>query len=257
MTPRPSLRTLLPALLAIAVAAAPILAQDEDRWTVSGELGASLFFGNTEQATLTSRVSAELADSVRELSADARFAYGEATGADEEPFVIKRSWQVGLSYDHHPFESWSPFVTGTLESSFEKRIEQRYNLGAGGKYTLDRTPSRRVDLSVALLAERTNPSDNMAGPADTELLARWSARLRARRSLAEDRLTLSHETFYGPEFSHFSDFTLTTTTSAAYQLNQVVALKLTFVDNYDSEAVGRGARTNNDGQLFFSVLSSF
>lgn len=249
-------RTFAFVVLAVAVGASPARAQDGGPWTVSGELGASLFFGNTNQATLTSRLSGELADSARELSTDAGFTYGEATDADGADFVIKRSWEVGLTYDHRPFERWSPFVLGKLESSFEKRIEQRYNLGAGGKYTLDRTPERRLDLSVALLAERTNPSDERPA-AGTETLARWSTRVRARRSWADDRLKLSHETFYRPELAAPSDFTLTTTTSVSFQLNDVVALKVTFVDNYDTEATGRGARTNNDGQLFFSVLSSF
>lgn len=256
MTLHPAAFALLSAFLSAAVAVAPLAGQEDDRWTVSGELGASLFFGNTEQATLTSRLSAEMADSVRELSADGRFSYGEATDAEGSDFVIKRSWEVGVAYDHHPFERWSPFVMGQLESSFEKRIEQRFNVGAGAKYTFDRTPRRRVDVSVALLAEQTNPSDELAS-AESELLARWSTRLRARRSLADERLTVSHETFYRPEFSALSDFTLTSTTSASFQLNEVVALKVTFVDAYDSEAVSRGARTNNDGQLFFSVLSSF
>ena len=255
MTLRATVRTLLPVVLA-AAAAAPARAQEEDRWTVEGELGASLFFGNTEQATLTSRLGAAMADSARELDAAAAFTYGEASDADGDDFVIKRSWEVGMTYDHHPFETVSPFVMGKLESSFEKRIEQRYNLGAGAKYTFDRRPEQRVDVSLALLAERTNPSDDVP-TAENELLARWSTRLRARRTLADERVTVSHETFYRPELAEVSDFTLSTTTSLSFQLNQVVALKVTFVDAYDSEARARGARTNNDGQLFFSVLSSF
>ena len=255
MTPRAAARSLLPVVVA-AAAAAPGGAQEPDLWTVEGELGASLFFGNTEQATLTSRLGAAMADSTRELDAAAAFTYGEASDADGDDFVIKRSWEVGLTYDHHPFETVSPFVMGKLESSFEKRIEQRYNVGAGAKYTFDRRPQQRVDVSLALLAERTNPADQ-APAAETELLARWSTRLRGRRTLADERVTVTHETFYRPEFAEVSDFTLATTTSLSFQLNEVVALKLTFVDSYDSEAEARGARTNNDGQLFFSVLSSF
>lgn len=249
-------RTLALVALAAGLAAPPVRAQEDGPWTVSGELGASLFFGNTNQATLTSRLSGELADSARELSTDAGFTYGEATDEDGDDFVIKRSWEVGLTYDHHPLQRWSPFVLGKLESSFEKRIEQRYNLGGGAKFTFDRTPARRLDLSVALLAERTNPSDELA-TAEVETLARWSTRLRARRSWMDDRLKVTHETFYRPELTTPADFTLTTTSSASFQLNDVVALKVTFVDNYDTEATTRGARTNNDGQLFFSVLSSF
>ncbi len=249
-----------PCLLVVAAfltAAGGLRAQQADHWTVSGELGASFFFGNTRQITLASQLSAALADSAREFSGEAAFAYGEASDAAGATFVNKRSWELGLTYDHHPLERWSPFLLAKVESSWEKRIELRYNAGVGAKYTLDRRPDRRVDLSAAVVAERTRPTD-LAPDSDVKVLARWSVRFRAKRSLLDDgRFTLSEETWYRPQVDVPSEFTLTSTTGLSYQLNDVIALKLTFADAYDSQAVARGARTNNDGQLLFSVLSSF
>jgi hypothetical protein len=36
-----------------------------------------------------------------------------------------------------------------------------------------------------------------------------------------------------------------------------MAVQLSFVDAYDTEAEARGARSNNDGQIFFSLAATF
>ena len=41
------------------------------------------------------------------------------------------------------------------------------------------------------------------------------------------------------------------------KLSEIISLKLSVVDQYDSRAKVRGARDNNDGRVLFSVLSSF
>ena len=43
----------------------------------------------------------------------------------------------------------------------------------------------------------------------------------------------------------------------AFQLSQRVGVQFSFVDSYDSEAEIRGARSNNDAQLFFGVVGTF
>lgn len=252
---------LLLAVLLTGMAFPPaVSAQETDGpWTTEAELGGAYFFGNTSQTTITTRLGTERADSVREVSLDGRFAYGEARDDEGNDFVNKRSWKVSTSFDHHPFERWSPFATGELESSFERRIELRYTFGVGAKYTVTRSDRGRLDFSGALLGEETNPSDgaNVSPDFDDDLLARWSFRARARRSWDEGRLTFSSESSYRPEFSHWDDFTFTSTTSVGFRLNETLGLKLTFVDTYDSEAEARGARTNNDGQVLASLLATF
>jgi len=39
--------------------------------------------------------------------------------------------------------------------------------------------------------------------------------------------------------------------------NERMAVQLSFVDAYDTEAEARGARSNNDGQIFFSLAATF
>ncbi len=244
----------------IALIAAPVAAQessDPDHWRVEGEVGASVFFGSTSQTAVNTRAALSTQELAQEFAVDGAFTYGEASTPEGERRVHKRSWKLGASLDALPEKRFSPFVFGRAEGSWEKRVDLRYNLGAGGKLSLVTSQQGRLDLSISVLAERTIPSDRAPDDVDDALDARWSTRLRGRRSLSDGRVTLQTETHYQPRFDKADDFTLTSTSSLGVRLNEVVSLKLTFVDNYDSGAVERGARTNNDGQLFFSVLSAF
>ncbi len=237
-------------------AAHPIAAQSAVQWRVEGELGASVFFGNRDQATVTSRAQMERADSSYEFSTKADFAYGEATDDAGVAFVNKRSWSVGSNVDYHPFSRVSPFIFGTVQSSFEQKIGLRYDVGAGGKINIVRNDVSRVDFRGALLVEQTRSADQN-GVGGDKTLARWLGVLRVRRTLDEGRITFNCETSYQPVFDDLGDYTVDFESSIAFQLSEVISLKLSLVDKFDSGAKDRGARTNNDGQLFFSVLSSF
>ena len=87
-------------------------------------------------------------------------------------------------------------------------------------------------------------------------LARWSARLRGDRKLST-RVNVAHETFYRPEYNSSERFTLSSSTSVGYQMTRFAQLKASFLDNYDSGARGRGARSNNDGQVVVGALTGF
>ena len=249
-TPSHGLRGRAPASRAIS----SNFAVRQDPWRLEGEIAASLFFGNTSQATVNLRSALERADSLRELGVDGSFTYGEATDPEtERAFVTRRSWAAGGSYDHRPLARLSPFLFTRVERSLEKRIDLRTEAGVGTKYTLVRSDQGQLDLSVAALVERTEPAN---GAEDPDVLARWSLRLRARKTTAGGRLMFSSETFWRPRLGDPEVFTLATTQSLAAQFTERISLKLTFVDKYDSEATTRGARSNNDGQLLLGVLSS-
>lgn len=261
LAPNPSLRA---AALRAAVLASGLLAvllpdlsaqESERRLRFETELGASLFFGNTEQVTFTNRSEISRADSVAEVSVGWDITYGEATNEEGETFVNRRSWTAGATVDLRPHSRVSPFLFGTLEYSLQKRIDQRFSGGAGAKFTFVRSDVSLLDVSAAALGERTVPRNESV--ADTEIIARWSVRSRARRSFDSDRLALSTEIFYVPAFRNLNNFTLRSTSSVSFALSNVVSLKVSFVDAYDSGARDRGARTNNDGQLLFSILSRF
>lgn len=256
----PNLHRCVLILAAIAALPGALSSQESpepDHWKVEGEVGASVFFGSTSQTAVNTRLGLGTQDQPQEFQLDAAFIYGEVSTPEGLRRVHKRSWKVGSSLDALPDARFSPFIFGQAEGSWEKRIDLRYNLGAGGKLGLVTRQQGRLDLSISVLAERTLPSERAPETVDDQLDARWSTRLRGRRSLSEGRITLQTETHYQPRFNRADDFTFTSTSSLGFRLNDVVSLKLTFIDNYDSGAVERGARTNNDGQLFFSVLSAF
>lgn len=248
---------LLASLVSVLLFAAPSSATAQTEWDVEGELGASLFFGNTSQTTLNTRLATERADSSYELSAAASFNYGEAENDVGQEFVVKRSWDVEGSFDWRPYGRWSPFLFGQGQSSLERRIDFRYNAGGGAKYTVTRDEENRFDLSLALLAEQTFVRDEEGVDADEPVLARWSARLRYRQSISDGDVTFSTQNFYRPVFDDYSDYVVESRSSLSYALSEVVTLRISFLDTYDSRAEDRGAETNNDGQLLFSVLASF
>lgn len=248
----------LPLFLLLLIAASPLAAQDGGearRFRFETELGASLFFGNTEQVTFTNRSELSRADSLAEFSLGWDITYGEATDEEGVTFVNRRSWAAVTSVDLRPHGRLSPFLFGTLEASLQKRIDRRFSGGAGAKLTFVDSEVALADLSAAALLERTVPlADSPTAP---EVQARWSVRSRLRRSWDEDRLAFTLEALYIPAFDDPGDFTFRGSSSVAFALSSVVSLKLSFVDAYDSGARARGARTNNDGQLLFSILSRF
>jgi len=249
-----------------AVGAAPLVATlllstpaglsaQEVGWDVKAAATASAFFGNTRQTTLGTRLSAGRADSTLEVKSDGEFTYGESETEERRAFVNKRSWRTSLSADYRPFARVSPFVLASVESSLEKRIDRRYSGGGGAKYVFARTERTASDVSLAVLAERSLLPDT-AGPRIEQTLARYSARFRLDREF-DERLSLAHLTFYRPEVASLDRFTFTSRTSLEYKMTTALGLQLSFLDNYDSEARDRGARSNNDGELLFGLTATF
>ena len=240
-------------LLAASLSAAPLAAQGLGRH-LKAEANASLSFGNVDQSTMFTRLGASTVDSTLELSTDGYFTYGE-TRVNGSPSVNKRSWGGSLSANLRPFSQVTPFMLASIEASLEKRIVRRYSGGGGAKLTFVKNAGTSSDFSLALLAERT-----ITAPSDTErvekVYARYSARYRLERKV-DDRVTFSLLTFYRPEFSALHRYTASANVATTYKLAKALALKATFVDNYDSEARGRGARSNNDGDILFGLMATF
>lgn len=247
-------RVLLPLLLATP----PIAAQDAARevdWDVQAELSGSFFFGNTEQTVFSTRAGVGRSDSAVALKSDVRFTYGETRDAEGVELVTKRGWLASVSLDLQPYAWTSPFLIGTIESSLEKRIDMRYNAGLGNKVVVLRSPESEVSLSLALLGEWSRFADTPPTGVQ-ESLVRWSARFRAKHDV-NSHLTLRTETYYRPEVRSAGRFTMTSTSSVGYRMKKWATLQLSFLDSYDSEARGRGARTNNDGQMVVGVMTTF
>jgi hypothetical protein len=249
----PAAATLLTQLLLPLLPA--LLPAQELGWDVKAEANASLFFGNTRQSTVATRLSAGRADSTFEVKSDGEFTYGEAETSDRQMYVNKRSWRAGLTGDYRPFARVSPFALAGVESSLEKRVDLRYNAGAGAKYVFVRSERTASDFSLALLGERSR-LPQVTGVVTESTLARYLARFRFEHEPSE-RVVIAHETLYRPEAEAFDRFTFTSRTSLGYKLTTRLAVQLSFLDNYDSEARGRGARSNNDGEVLVGVVAAF
>lgn len=233
---------------------APVSAQDVRPWKYDGELGASMFFGASEQVALLARSRVEWSEDRLEFGLGGGFDYGEARDADGTRFVAKRSWSVETSADYLPGGRVSPFVFAAAEGSFERQLALRTSGGAGAKYRFIDSDAARLDVSLAALMERTEPRPQAGAPADATSLGRWSARFRARRDFESAQLQLI--TFVRPAIGDFDDRTWDLTATATYALTDALGLRASLVNRYDSLAEARGARASHDGRLFFSVVAS-
>jgi hypothetical protein len=146
-------------------------------------------------------------------------------------------------------------VFGSVDSSLEKRIHRRYKAGSGAKLTALETEVSQLDFAAALLVERTLGSDEGVG--DEDWLGRWTGQAQFRRSFSEDRAVFEARVDYNPKFRQLENYTFQAESSLAFRLSQVVSLKMSVRDNFDSGAKDRGAVSNNDGRVLFSVLAAF
>lgn len=257
---RPSLNSprIHRALLALLLLLAPVnlAAQDELDlgWERTLELAGSLLLGAEPQSVLTARAGASFADSMYDAASDFSFLYGTIT-SDGVRELTQRSWLGLVTVDFWHLARYSPFVLASVESSFERLIDRRLSGGAGYKVTFVRTDSALADFSLAVLGERSTlrfEGDSLA----RETLARWSARLRLEREIRE-RVSLRFESFYRPSLTGFGRYTSSIAGGVGYHMNDMLQLTLSYQDNFDSEAVSRGAESGYQGQVVVGVQADF
>lgn len=224
-------------------------------WSFETEIGASVFFGASDQTTVATQVGVDRKGARFELENQLFYLYGEASDPTGNTFVNKRSWAAASNLDYRGFSRVNPYMFGSASSSLEKAIQVRYKWGAGAKLTALDSETAKLDFAVAFLGERTKESSPTNG--DAETLARWSGEFNFQRGFSEGRTVVEARANYSPVFDQSDNYTVKAESSIAFKLSQIISLKLSVVDNYDSWAEDRGARDNNDGRLLFSVLSSF
>lgn len=223
-------------------------------WAAKGELGGSAFFGNTSQSAVTAALSGDVGRGFLQLNGRTGFAYGRATNEAGETITNKRAWDMALRLDFSGSTPLGGFVMTKVESILEKKIDLRYSVGGGGKYGIGEDGTQ-AEFNLALLVEKTIPREE-AGVPET-VVAKWAAGFRLERATDGGRVRFETETSVEPEVRELGVFTLTSRSSLAFQLSQRIGVQFSFVDSYDSEARSRGARSNNDGQIFFGVVGTF
>ncbi|HEX5409508.1 MAG TPA: DUF481 domain-containing protein [Gemmatimonadaceae bacterium] len=243
-------------VILMGVLAAPGLAAQQLGWKGTTDASATLFFGNTSQWVVAGASQLAYSDSAIEVRGEVHADYAETATDSGGSVVSRRAWLVSVGADWTPYALLSPFVLGSAESSLQQRIARRYSAGAGGKLSFVRKPDAALSASLALLWEHTAPTvfDSTTNLDGSRL--RWSFRLKASRTL-DERLHFTHVSFYQPSVKAMQHFTLTSTTTLAFDLTRTFALTASLYDTYDSEARRRGARSNNDGQLLLGVRARY
>lgn len=255
MNPPPTRLLAAGALALLASLPADAGAQPQRPWDAEAEGAASLLTGNTNQRSLFTRLAIARRDSLLEWKSDLSFGYADAAQDSVPRQVTKRTWLGNTALDYRPYARFTPFVFLNYESAWEKRIQDRVGFGVGGKVTFRRTEATTADFSLAMLGERTRPNRQATDP-DVTSFARWSSRARVRHRF-DERLDARHETFYRPRVGAVDSFTLTSTTALGFKVRESTALTVSYLANYDSEAIARGARSNDDGQFLFGVKTTF
>ena len=246
-------RLLATAAFILLVPVSHAIAQDSS-WQSIVEANASMLFGASSQTLTTAAGSVSHSGDGFSADASLRFRYGESEDAAQTKFVSARGWGATVSADITPNSRLVPFFFASTEASLEKRIDNRTAGGAGAKWIFAKSNTGAASISLALLAERTTALSDTVIP--VKEVARWSWRVKTQHKVG-DRLSVSHVTFYAPIVDAPAQYTITSTSVGAYSISKSIALTLTFTDNYDSQAVARGARTNNDGALLFGFRNTF
>jgi len=223
-------------------------------WSGAIEASGTMLFGNSSDRIVAAGVQLGRADSTLRVRTDARLRYADARSESGDRRVTGRALLASLGLDYVPFAAVSPFAFGSLETSVQLRVGRRVSVGAGGKYTFFNHPDGEASVSIALVGERTRA---LADSADdqTSSRERWSLRARTRRRVGP--MKFSHVTFYQPSVADERRFTISSTSTLGIDVTKAIALNATLDLNYDSEARGRGAAKNTDGQLTFGIRTSF
>jgi hypothetical protein len=186
-----------------------------------------------------------------------RFTVAVAEDSDGEVALSRRSWGIENTLGLRPDGTWQPVLTTRVESSFEKRIDLRYDGGIGISVDHETDRNIRTEFSLALLAERTFErwSAGYAGAVGT--LASLYSDMRVQRTFVSDRVAIDVRNSYRPVFDAFGNYTFSSQNAVTFGLNDTLGFRFNLLGDFDSRARDRGARTNLDTQVTFSVVATF
>jgi hypothetical protein len=249
--------SLLASLIAVT---SPAAAQEQNRaldWRIETEIGGSLYFGNRPQSQFSTTTSVKRIASRFDAGTNLYFTVAVAEDNEGEVALNRRTWGIENTVDLRPHGVWRPFVTSRVQSSFERRIDLRYDGGIGVKVDHETDRNNRTEFSVAILAERTFERGASGADGDIGTLVRWYSDLRLRRTFVDDRVGIDLRNSYRPVFDAFGNYTFSSQNAFTLGLNDTLAFRLNMRGDYDSRAEARGASTNLDTSVTFSVVATF
>lgn len=226
------------ALIALLAAATPASAQQDtlsveeppDRWKVVLDLSFTGSSGNNEMSMLAAGARAtHLVTAEYELEASLQTRYGHSEGRE-----VARSAKGGLSFDLHPEDRWSPFLTLELERDPFRRLDLRSNGGGGMKYTLIDTERAALSLSSAAIYsyEDLAPAED-GHPGELSHLVRSSWRYKGMRAFG-DGASVEQVVWYQPLWDLPSDYLMRAETALGVQMTEGLFLRLVHSFQRDS-----------------------
>lgn len=242
-------------MLCVVCCVAPLDAQ-QPGWSGSAQGSGNALFGAAHTRLLAGTLELGRADSTLQVRSSVQISYGDDRTESNDRTITARTTTASVGLDVTPFARYSPFWFGSFESSLQQRIAQRYGNGLGGKVTFVRRDATGLDLSLALLIERTRSMAVDTIPASTTTLSRWSLRVRVRHRLTAS-VGFRHVTYYQPAIDHPGSYTIDTLTELEDHLWAALSFTASVHDVVDSEARRRGATSIHDGQLLFGLRASF
>ena len=193
-----------------------------DRWGLTAALALNASGGNESLAVLTSSVGITHLEKDRfELGINGAFRYGRSEGEE-----VARNARAVINFDFRPRGGWTPFLFASGENDPFRKLDLRFNGGAGVKRTFWQEDWSEVSLSLAGLYSH-EMLDLAPGSDPVTRTARWSWRARARRQLGE-RSRVEQVVFWQPELSHGSDYLVESVSSLRVGLTRQLALDIGF-----------------------------
>ena len=224
------MQKLLTTLTTLLLLASTAAAQDAppERWGFEMGLALNSAGGNEDLTVFTSTVGlTHLQKEAFELGFNGAVRYGRSAGEE-----VAQNMRATINFDFRPEARWTPFVFASGEKDPFRKLDLRFNGGAGAKRTFWRDGWSEVSLSGAALYDHENLELAVPGDEITRT-ARWSWRARARRELS-DRSRFEQVFFYRPEWQHANDYLLESFSSVRLGVTESLALNLTFLYERDS-----------------------
>lgn len=203
--------------------------------------------GNVNTQLFTLRGDVSHVDSLFEVGFGGTFAYGEQDEIKSEQLLLGV-----LTADLWPQDVLSPFVIAAAEYNFQRRIDLRWQAGAGAKWTFWEDSLNTVSLSPAVLFDAT-----MYDP-DAKLkdvrTGRGSVRLKGKHLLLNSAVVFTHLSFFEPSLSDGEDYRWNTLLVLDIPVSKMVALRTSFSSTFEN-IVAEGKKKNDSKLLFGLKLS--
>ncbi len=212
-------------------------------------VGGNYQTGNTEKSGIIGTASIASVDSVKELSANGGFAYGE-----NKSCVNQREYKLGGQYDYHPLSAFSPFLRFEFYSNEFRKINYRCSGLTGAKFRIYRKEDHcDYSLSAALLYDLENYTEDANQPNKERL--RVSIRPKIRQKIMEN-IFLSAEMYYKPNLAEFSDYMIYSIFNLNFKVNRYIFLKASYEYEYNNRPVTASVK-KTDTLLLGSLGAEF